>query len=107
MKRYGQVIKIVPGKVDEYKALHAKVWTDVLAMIKLCNIQNYSIYFKEGFLFSYYEYVGDDYVSDMKKMSDDPITQKWWKLCMPCQCPVDSAKENEWWSDMEEVFHCD
>lgn len=107
MRRYGQIIKIVPEKIDDYKKLHSEVWPEVLSIIKACNIQNYSIYLKEGFLFSYYEYVGNDYDLDMQKMSDDPITQEWWKLCMPCQAPVESANESDWWSDMEEVFHVD
>ncbi|WP_369678555.1 L-rhamnose mutarotase [Sodalis-like endosymbiont of Proechinophthirus fluctus] len=36
-------------------------------MIKECNIANYSIYFKNGYLFSYYEYYGYNYQDDMKK----------------------------------------
>ena len=50
MDRFGSVIKLKPGKVDTYKELHAKVWPDVLNMIHECNIRNYSIYFKDGFL---------------------------------------------------------
>ncbi len=85
MKRYGMVIGILPDKIEEYKKLHATDWPDVLMMIKTCNIQNYSIYFKDRFLFSYFEYTGDDFNADMKKMSDDPITQQWWDVCKPCQ----------------------
>lgn len=105
MKRYGQVIKVKPEHLDKYKELHAKPWSQVNAKIKECNIQNYSIYYKDGYLFSYLEYVGDDFEADMKKMAEDEWTQKWWKETDPCQEPVASAKEGEWWSDMEEVYH--
>ncbi|MEG0630105.1 MAG: L-rhamnose mutarotase [Christensenellaceae bacterium] len=105
MKRYGQVIKVKPEKEAYYKKLHANAWQGILDMIKDCNIKNYSIYLRDGFLFSYYEYVGDDYEADMKKMADDPLTQEWWKECIPCQQPIDSAKDDEWWADMSEVFH--
>ena len=37
-------------------------------------------------------------------MAADPVTQEWWALCMPCQRPLDSAKDGEWWAPMEEVF---
>lgn len=104
MKRYGQVIKVKPDKIDEYKKLHAAVWSEVKKMIADCNIRNYSIYLKDGFIFSYYEYVGSDYDMDMKKMAADPITQKWWEVCEPCQEPTENREAGEWWTNMEEVF---
>ncbi|MDD3840820.1 MAG: L-rhamnose mutarotase [Clostridia bacterium] len=107
MKRFGQIIKVNPEKLEKYKKLHANPWPEVLDMIKECNIQNYSIFYKDGYLFAYLEYVGDDYQADMEKMAADPITQKWWDECKPCQIPLDTRKEGEWWADMEEVFHID
>lgn len=107
MKRYGWVIKVRPEKLDEYKRLHAAVWPGVLKTIKECNIQNYSIYYRDGTLFSYLEYTGSDFKADMDKMAACPVTQEWWKVCIPCQQPVETAGEGEWWADMEEVFHLD
>ena len=107
MQRYGMVIQVKPEKLAEYKALHADAWPGVLAMIRACNIRNYSIYYRDGYLFSYFEYVGDDLDADMAKMAADPTTQEWWKLTDPCQEPVESAQEGEWWANMEEVFHTD
>ena len=111
MKRFGWVIGVHPDKVDEYKRLHAAVWPDVLAMIAECNLRNYSIYlrkFPDGacYLFSYCEYVGDDFAQDMAKMAADPTTQEWWSVCKPLQIPLADIREGEWWADMEEVFHC-
>jgi L-rhamnose mutarotase len=107
MKRYGSVIGVRPEKLEEYKRLHAAVWPDVLKMIKDCNIRNYSIYYKDGYLFSYFEYIGTDFDADMAKMAADPTTQKWWAVCKPCQSPLPTRKPGEWWADTEEVFHCD
>jgi L-rhamnose mutarotase len=72
-----------------------------------CNIRNYSIYLKDGNLFGYYEYIGEDYAADMAKMAADPVTQEWCKHTDPCQEPLLARKEGEWWAIMEEVFHCD
>ena len=105
MKRYGSVIGVRPEKLEEYKKLHAEVWQGVLKMIKECNIRNYSIYYKDGLLFSYYEYIGSDYEADMARMAADPETQRWWTVCMPCQQPLDTRKEGEWWAEMEEFFY--
>ena len=107
MKRYGSVLKVRSEKFEEYKKLHAAVWPDVLAMITKCNIRNYSIYHKDGYLFSYFEYVGNDFDGDMAKMAADATIQKWWDLCKPCQQPLETRQEGEWWANMEEVFHCD
>ncbi|MEN3185663.1 MAG: L-rhamnose mutarotase [Atribacterota bacterium] len=107
MKRYGMVIRVKPEKLEEYKQLHANPWEGVLKTIKECNIQNYSIFYHDGYLFGYFEYTGDNYEEDMKKMAADPITQEWWSLCKPCQEPLSSRKEGEWWAEMEEVFHLD
>jgi L-rhamnose mutarotase len=107
MERYGMVIGVKLDKLEEYKRLHAAVWPGVLDMIRKCNIRNYSIYYKDGFLFSYFEYVGDDYQADMAQMAADPTTQKWWELCEPCQAPLETRGENEWWARMQEVFHLD
>lgn len=76
-------------------------------MIKKCNIQNYSIYFKDGFLFSYFEYTGKDYEKDMGELAADPKTQEWWSIMKPMQMPLETRNEGEWWADMEEVFHLD
>ncbi|EYR77537.1 L-rhamnose mutarotase [Shinella sp. 838] len=106
MQRIGMVIGVKPETVEEYKRLHAAVWPEVLAMISACNIQNYSIFLKEpeNLLFSFFEYHGTDFSTDMAKMAADPKTQEWWAVCMPCQAPLETRKEGEWWAGMEEVF---
>jgi L-rhamnose mutarotase len=104
-KRYGSVIKVKPEKLEYYKELHANPWPQVLATITASNIRNYVIYYRDGYLFSSYEYWGDDFEADMKKMAADPVTQEWWKETGPCQEPIETAKEGEWWARMEEVFY--
>jgi L-rhamnose mutarotase len=107
VKRYGWVIKVKPEKLEEYKALHAEPWPGVDNMLKESNIRNYSIYYRDGYLFSYLEYTGLDFEKDMQKMAEDSLTQAWWKLTDPCQYPLESAGEGVWWADMEEVYHLD
>jgi L-rhamnose mutarotase len=107
MKRYGSVIRVKPAAIAEYKRYHAAVWPDILNMIRICNIRNYSIYLKDDFLFAYFEYHGADYQADMAQMAADPRTKEWWAVMMPMQQPLDTRKEGEWWAEMEEVFHMD
>jgi len=110
VQRFGMITGLKPEKLNYYKELHAAAWPAVLKKIKECNIQNYSIYLKEidgkPFLFSYFEYAGNDFDADMKKMAADSTTQKWWKETDPCQQPLpDASAKHQIWSNMEEVFH--
>lgn len=107
MRRIGQIIRLKPEMEQRYKALHAACWPAVLEKIHDCNIRNYTIFLRDGQLFSYLEYVGDDFAADMEKMAADPMTQLWWKETDPCQEPVETAGSGVWWADMEEVFHTD
>ncbi|MDZ7602985.1 MAG: L-rhamnose mutarotase [Hoeflea sp.] len=107
MQRMGMVIGVKPDRIAEYRRLHAAVWPEILAMISTCNIRNYSIFLKEpeNLLFGYWEYHGTDFEADAAKMAADPRTRDWWDVCMPCQAPLATRKEGEWWAMMEEVFH--
>jgi L-rhamnose mutarotase len=112
MQRYGSIIGVKAEKIDEYKRLHAAAWPEILAMIARCNIHNYSIYLRQlpdgkHYLFSYFEYSGTDFAADGAKMAADPVTQRWWDLCKPCQDPLPDRAAGEWWANAEEVFHCD
>jgi len=107
IQRKGWVIRVKEGKLKEYKELHKNAWPGVLKKLKEVNVQNYTIFYRDGLLFSYLEYTGDDFDADMKKMAADSLTQEWWKLTNPCQEPVKTAGEGVWWADMEEVFHLD
>ena len=107
MQRFASVIGIKPENRAEYERLHAAVWPDVLAQIAKSNIRNYSIYRYGELLFSYFEYVGNDYEADTAKMAEDPKTQEWWDVMKPMQRPVAEITEGEWWHEIPEVFHVD
>jgi L-rhamnose mutarotase len=107
MQRFGQVIRLKPGVLESYKRYHAAVWPEVARKITECNIRNYSIFHKDGFLYAYFEYHGADFDADMARMGEDPKTQEWWAVMKPMQEPVATRAEGEWWASMEEVFHQD
>lgn len=112
VQRFGQVIGVRKESIPEYKKLHAETWPGVLKRIRECNIRNYSIFLAEVkpdeyYLFAYFEYVGNDFAKDMAKMKADPITQEWWKRTDPLQYKLVTAREDEWWHRIEEVFHTD
>lgn len=108
VRRFGSVIGLNPETEKYYRELHADVWPGILDRIRESNIRNYSIYTTEiegrKYLFSYFEYVGDDFDSDMQAMADDPEMQRWWRETDPCQVRLPSRKPDANWSEMEMVF---
>ena len=107
MRRFGQVISLREDRVQEYDEIHANVWPEVLALISKYHIQNYSIIRDGTRLFSYYEYVGDDYEADMAAMGAEPVNLKWWELTEPMQVPDEDREPGSWWKPIPEVFHLD
>ena len=105
IERFGSLIKVRPEFEERYIILHKHTFPGVLDRIHKSNIRNYSIFLKDGILFSYFEYTGDDYEGDMAKIGKDTVTREWWKLTDPMQEPLETRKEGEWWASMEEIFH--
>jgi L-rhamnose mutarotase len=61
------------------------VWPEVLSKITECSIENYSIFFKDNMLFSYFEYYGVNAEDDWTEMAAGPKSQEWWAVMMPMQ----------------------
>jgi len=110
--RVGMIIGIKPDKISAYEALHAASNQGVRDLLDKYHMHNFSIYIHKMdethyYLFAYYEYTGSNHDADMAAMAADPVTQDWWKVCMPMQQPLPTKGETEWWAGMEEVFHID
>jgi L-rhamnose mutarotase len=105
--RVASVIRLRVDKEAEYRALHENMWPGVSVTLRENGITNYSIFLRDGTLFSYLEYRGDDFEAAMARIAADETTQEWWKLTDPCQAAVESATESEWWAPAEELFHLD
>ena len=105
MKRYGMVVGVRPEKLDEYKRLHAAVWPQIMELLAKAHVRNFSIFHKDELLFGYFEYDGTDLAADFGRMNAEPIVREWYRLTEPCQSPLPTRKNGEWWAEMDEVFH--
>jgi L-rhamnose mutarotase len=103
--RVGSLIKLKPEYEERYIILHKHTFPGVLDRIRKSNIRNYSIFLRDGMLFSYWEYIGDEYDGDIEEIGRDDVTKEWWKLTDPMQEPLETRKEGERWASMEEIFH--
>ncbi|KAJ6531247.1 rhamnose mutarotase [Mycena capillaripes] len=114
VKRVCQLVKLKPSAEAEYRAIHAAVWPSVLAALERAHVTDYSIHYYAPLqlLIANFKYTGSDYEADMKKVGEDPETQRWWKVTDVMQeTLVDGAegsgKDIPWWAEAEEVFRFD
>ncbi|KAJ7118846.1 hypothetical protein C8R44DRAFT_789434 [Mycena epipterygia] len=74
--------QLKPSAEAEYRAIHAAVWPGVLAALERAHVTDYSIHYYAPLqlLIANFKYTGLDYEADMKKVGEDPETQRWWKV---------------------------
>lgn len=103
-RRAGSVISLREDAIEEYESHHSEVWPDVLAALSRANIRNYSIYRYGTLLFSYWEYIGDDYAGDLARLDTDPVSARWGQIMQTLQVSVPEARPGRWF-ELPEVFH--
>ena len=105
VRRVGMVIQLRPGKVEEYKRLHADANPGVRDLLVKYHLRNFSIFLQQidgkWYEFGYYEYTGKDFDTDMAKLDAEPRNTEWLKVCDPMQMPLPGAKG---WTPMERVY---
>ena len=109
-KVFGQIGRLKPECIEEYRRLHevdvyTERWAGVLALIRDCNLQNYSIFIEDDVVFGYYEYTGTDYEADMAKMAADPLNKEWWGHTRPCFTKYNADKQEAFYTDMQQIFY--
>ena len=102
---FGELGRLKPEKIEEYEALHANPWPQVVKTIHDCNMRNYSIFIEDDVVFGYYEYTGSDYEADMAKMAADPLNQEWWAHTRPCFTKYNADKAEAFYTDMQQIFY--
>mgnify|MGYP001476117973 CR=1 FL=1 len=102
MKRLILHSELKPEKTDDYVRLHAQPWPELLELIRSCHIHNYSISIRGTELYTYYEYTGEDYEADMKRMDESPVMQRWWTHSKPCFL---HHSEGVYYDELREIFY--
>jgi len=103
--RYGRLVRLRPEYRERYIILHEHPFPEVLKQIREANLRNYSIFLRDGLLFSFFEYLGPDYEADMAAMAENETVQDWWTLTDPMQASLRSDGGEEWWATMDELYH--
>ena len=101
------VIGIKEEKITEYSKLHADNNQGVRDLLEKAHMTNFSIFIKKmddgkHYLFTYYEYTGEDYEADMAKLASEQRHIDWLSMCDPMQLPLEGEHS---WTIMDSVYY--
>jgi L-rhamnose mutarotase len=102
MQRIGRTAWVKPGREAEYRDWHAKVWPELLAVVREAGIRNYTIFMQGRQLFSYLEV--DDFETASAAVAATEVSARWQELMAPFMDAVDEISP---WTRLDEVFHSD
>lgn len=102
---FGQMGRLLPEKAGEYASLHQNPWPELLDILRKHHLGNYSIYQHGLWVFSYFEYDGQDYEADMASLEQEPVMQRWWTFSKPCFQRFSMGRHAEFYDDMDRIFY--
>lgn len=74
-QRSAFVLRVHPGKVDEYLDAHRNVWPEMLAALRDAGIRNYTIFRNGNEMFGYFE--ADDLDAAAAYMEAQEVNARW------------------------------
>lgn len=108
VQRHTNLIEIKADKVGNCKKLFAAVPAEVVALYKSAHLRNLTCYIKEiggkHYLFTYFEYTGNDFAGDMSQLEEQAAIEAWQKSLAELQTVPSLAQVC---ADVEEVFFTD
>jgi L-rhamnose mutarotase len=74
-QRTAFVLRVRPGKLEEYLKAHRDVWPDMLAALRAAGIRNYTIFRHGNEMFGYFE--SDDLEAASAHMAAQEVNTRW------------------------------
>jgi L-rhamnose mutarotase len=106
MQRICFLLKVRPEKLEEYKARHRAVWSEMLEALRESGWHNYSLFLGEdGLLVGYLE--TPDFAAARAGMAGRQINARWQKEMVPFFESLDGHPPDESLSPLTEIFHLD
>ena len=103
MKRIANITKLKEGAAADYKALHDNIWDEIVAAGHQYGLRNFTMFRHGDYLFSYYEYIGDDFETDMKEKAKCKNQAEWQIECGKFKTLIDGKAS----IPLEEFWHND
>lgn len=103
--RVGFLLRVVPERLEEYKAHHRSVWPEMLEALTRHGWSNYSLFLNDdGLLFGYVEIDGT-FEEALAGMAGEEVNARWQELMAPYFGGARAA--DTMMERLEEVFHLD
>jgi L-rhamnose mutarotase len=100
------LLKVRPENVEEYKALHAQVWPEMLDALRETGWRNYSLFLRpDGLLVGYLE--AADFEKCTAAMKNHPVNARWQAEMSPFFEVLAQGAADDNMIPIEEVFHLD
>jgi L-rhamnose mutarotase len=92
MERVGLLLKVKPGKLEEYRKLHENIWPDLKAELKAAGMRNYSLWLcPDGTEFGYLEC--DSWQATCDYLAGSEVHDRWQELMQNyLDSPVDTGQ---------------
>jgi L-rhamnose mutarotase len=102
-QRIGLVAEVIPGKEEDIKSLCRNFPAGIEEETYKENFQNANLYYKDGTIYYYYEYIGDDIGKSFRELSKNEN----FKAFQSEMNKYLVSQGNGYWREMKEVFHTD
>lgn len=98
VRKMGLMSGLKPDKELDYRFLHQTNWPGIVDGMIASNYRNWTTFLVDLgdklYLFTYFEYIGEDIDADNKVMASDAVTNRWWQFTEPCL--INLAGEGNW-----------
>jgi L-rhamnose mutarotase len=107
MKRVGFVLKVRREKIAEYKAVHARVWPEMLDALRRHGWRNYTLFLRDdGLLFGTFE-TPESFAAARAGMAGEEVNARWQAEMAPFFEALDGLAPDQGMAELDEVFHLD
>lgn len=97
--RRAWTMKLKPGAAEQYRAVHAAIWPEMLERMRAGGVRSFSIYRDGLTLLAYQEIEADDPAA----LEPDATIRRWWKTLEPLmECEPGGEPLRR---ELDEVFH--
>ena len=103
MKRIANITKLKKGAAVDYKALHDNIWEEIVAAGHQYGLRNFTMFRHGNYIFSYYEYIGDDFEADMREKAKCKNQAEWQAACGEYKADIEGQSV----ISLEEFWHND
>lgn len=104
MERVAFLLRLKPGAGPAYDEAHKQVWPEMLRLLKIAGISEYSIFRRDELLFLTMQ-VEPDFETVWAKIEADPVNTRWQEAMGAYFAPLEGLQAGERFPMMEEVFY--